>query len=123
MLLPLHDLQPGPPSAPTDLTLTRATAVSLYLQWTAGFYGGLEQSFILYISSLTKAPWNETVQLVRPVNTGDTVEHKLKDEHRVLPGQSYMVQVFAENDIGDAQGQTATYQTLGMYYVIFCLCV
>ena len=92
------------------------------LNWTAGFNGGLEQTFTLcYKAEGTNEEHEATVKSDTDVNVGDIVIYKLKNRTTVTPNTTYYVRVRAGNSFeggSTVYGESAKLSTLCMLKII-----
>jgi hypothetical protein len=95
------------------------TAISIKINWTAGFNGGFEQRFtVLYKGEGNDIEHQVKVDTNQEVNKGDIVVYTLKDDTTVQSNTSYSIRIKAENDFQDSSvtyGEPAKFKTLGKY--------
>ena len=87
--------------------------------WTAGFNGGLQQTFtVVYKIEGTEIKYEDNVNTEPDVNKGDIVIHKLHNEATIKPNTTYNVSIQAENSFGGrsvVDGESALFTTLGKF--------
>ena len=107
----------GPPSPPSAPRLMDITAVSITINWTAGFNGGLQQRFTVIYQAEGSNETHEDKVISHPdVNIGDLVVHKLEDGRSIKPNTTYNITIQAENDFKEdaiVYGESADFRTLG----------
>jgi hypothetical protein len=107
-----------PPDPPSNLRCVDVTAVSLYLEWTAGYHGGPGQTFIITYTDLNTGS-SQTIEIPADwASEGDIVRYKLTDKQYVLPERTYSVQVNSENIFGITFGPRTINTTLGTKLVL-----
>lgn len=96
------------------------TAVSLKFNWTAGFNGGLKQTFaVLYAIEGSDIEHKEIVVTDPDVNKGDIIVHKLSNKETIKSNTSYLVRIQAENSFEGSSvvnGNLALFTTSGNNY-------
>ena len=113
----------GPPSAPSSPRLMDITAVSIRINWTAGFNGGMKQTFTVYYQT----EGSDTTYAVKvttdpDVNKGDIVMYKLTNSSTIKPMATYNVWIRAENSFGGfsfTEGNPASFTTLGKLCIVW----
>ena len=103
-----------PPSIPRLMDIT---AVSMKINWTAGFNGGLQQTFtVVYMTEGCDKEYTERVNTDLYVNKGDVVAYKLTDNLTIKANTTYIVRIQAENSFEGGSivdGKSAKYTTSG----------
>ena len=93
------------------------TAVSIKINWTAGFNGGLQQTFtVAYMTEGDEKQYKEMLTTDPDVNKGDIIACKLTNNMTIKANTTYIVRIEAENSFeggSKVDGQPATYSTLG----------
>ncbi|KAK2139411.1 hypothetical protein LSH36_1806g00000 [Paralvinella palmiformis] len=106
----------GPPMPPSAPRLMDITAISIKINWTAGFNGGFEQRF----TALYKAEGNDIeheaeINSDPEVNKGDIVAYTLKDDSTIKSNTTYSIRIKAENGFQETSvvyGELAKFRTL-----------
>ena len=87
------------------------------INWTAGFNGGLQQTFtVVYMSEGNDKEYTDRVNTDPDVNKGYIVAYKLTNNLTIKANTTYIVRIQAENSFeggSKVDGQPATYSTLG----------
>ena len=108
-----------PPTSPSAPCLMDITAVSITINWTAGFNGCFEQRFtVLYKAEGSDVEYAANVDIDPEVNKGDIVIYTLKDDPTVQSNITYSIRIKAENDFEGGSvvyGKLAKFRTLGKY--------
>ncbi|KAK2140049.1 hypothetical protein LSH36_1501g00011 [Paralvinella palmiformis] len=112
----LSVLPEGPPMPPSAPRLMDITAISIKINWTAGFNGRFEQRFtVLYKGEGNDIEHQVKVDTNQEVNKGDIVVYTLKDDITVQSNTSYSIRIKAENDFQDSSftyGERSKFKTL-----------
>ena len=112
----------GPPAKPSIPRLMDITAISIKVNWTAGFNGGLEQRFtVLYKNENSGIEYSTQVDTKPDVNKGDVVVYKLKNNATIQSNTTYTIRIQAENNFDGGSmvdGDTARFITL-CYYITY----
>jgi hypothetical protein len=110
-------LNPGPPVAPKDVLVNDFTAVSIYLEWLAGFDGGPDQTFWIHVFD-TGSPYWFTVANIPDTTEGQggLIEYKLTTEQGLLPDHKYIIHVGAINSISNVTGPSSMAHTKGLLF-------
>ncbi|KAK2139498.1 hypothetical protein LSH36_1735g00062 [Paralvinella palmiformis] len=104
-------LPEGPPVTPRDIKIIYITAVSIYLEWTAGFDGGPDQTFWLNVFDRETSDWfivNNIPDTTK--GQGGLFEYKLTTKQGLLPGHKYIIHVGAINSISNVTGSSVMAQ-------------
>ena len=87
------------------------------INWTAGFNGGLQQTFtVVYISEGNDKEYTDRVNTDPDVNKGDIVAYKLTNNLTIKANTTYIVRIQAENSFEGGSivdGKPSKYTTLG----------
>jgi hypothetical protein len=93
------------------------TAVSMKINWTAGFIGGLQLTFtVVYMSEGNDKEYTDRVNTDPDVNKGDIVAYKLTNNLTIKANTTYIVRIQAENSFEGGSivdGKPSKYTTLG----------
>ena len=117
---PIYIHSTGPPSPPSPPGLMDITAVSMTINWTAGFNGGLQQTFtVLYKADGTDIEHPADVITEPEISTGDITVYKLRDDATIKPVTSYSVWIRTENSFAGGvavEGNSTTFITQGKLF-------
>ena len=95
---------------------TDTTAVSLYIQWRAGYDGGSDQTFIVTSTDTVTGIEHQTPLDGAGRAPGSTVQYRLGEEHSIQSLTEYVIDVNANNDNGEtSESAKVTCATLGDY--------
>ena len=93
------------------------SAVSIKINWTAGFNGGLQQTFtVVYVREGNDKEYTESVNTDPDVNKGDIVAYKLTNNFTIKANTTYIVRIQADNSFeggSSVDGKPSKYTTLG----------
>ncbi|KAK2142341.1 hypothetical protein LSH36_968g00017 [Paralvinella palmiformis] len=106
----------SPPISPSAPRLMDITAVSIQINWTAGFNGGFEQRFtVLYQGERDNIEYETRIDTDPEVSKGDIVVYTLIDYTTVQSNDTYNIRIKAENDFQGGSfiyGEMARFSTL-----------
>ena len=92
-------------------------AVSIKINWTAGFNGGLEQRFtVLYKVEANEIKHEAKVDTELGFTKGNIVVHNLKDNATIMSNTTYIIRIQTENNFEGGSmicGKPAVFRTLG----------
>ena len=105
----------GPPVPPTKIQVNYITAVSIYVEWMAGFDGGPDQTFWLYVFDRDTSEWFIISDI--PDTTkgqGGVITYKLTKDQGLSPDHTYNILVGAINRKSNVTGSFVEAHTKGM---------
>ncbi|KAK2142337.1 hypothetical protein LSH36_968g00018 [Paralvinella palmiformis] len=106
----------GPPMPPSAPRLMDITAVSIKINWTAGFNGGFEQRFtVLYKAAGNDIEHEAEINTDPDVNKGYVVAYTLNDYSTIQSNTTYSIRIKAENGFQETSvvyGEVAKFKTL-----------
>ena len=94
---------PGPPLKPDDFHIIDVTAVSIRVQWTTGFNGGLHQTFTIRYTNVATGDTMEKSGIEDTgAGSGQIMTEDITDS--IEPQTEYKLQIFAINSQGKTSG-------------------